>query len=71
MKDTFKRAFSRPIQLSCYAVMGFGTNHLMPSDPDAKQWVAYLLIYAAMVFLGFDSYKEGMERGIKLMEKLS
>jgi hypothetical protein len=51
--------------------MGFGTNHLMPSDPDAKQWVAYLLIYAAMLFLGFDSYKEGMERGIKLMEKLS
>lgn len=71
MKDTFKRAFSRPIQIACYAIMAFGTNQLMPSDPDAGHWVAYILIYAAMLFLGFDSYREGVERGIKLMEKLS
>ena len=71
MKDTIKRAFSRPVQIAGYIVMAVATNHLMPKDPDALQWVAYLLIYAAMLFLGFDSYKEGMERGIKLMEKLS
>lgn len=70
MKDTIKRAFSRPIQLACYAVMGIATNHLMPSVPDAKQWVAYILIYAAMLFLGFDSYREGMERGLGIRDKL-
>lgn len=70
MKATLKRAFSRPIQMSCYVVMGIATNHLLPDDPDALQWVAYGFIYAAMLALGFDSYREGMEAGIKLMDKL-
>ena len=70
MKDTIKRAFSRPIQLSCYAVMGISTQHLLPDKPDVMQWVAYAFIYIAMLALGLDSYNEGMERGIKIMEKM-
>jgi hypothetical protein len=70
MKEIIKRAFSRPIQLACYAVMGIATNHLLPKDPDAMQWVAYAFIYVAMLALGLDSYTEGMEKGIKVMEKL-
>ena len=71
MKDTIKRMLSRPIQLACYAVMGISTNHLLPKDPDVMQWVTYAFIYIAMLALGLDSYSEGMEKGIKVMEKLS
>jgi hypothetical protein len=70
MKEIIKRAFRRPVQLACYAVMGIATNHLLPKDPDAMQWVAYAFIYVAMLALGLDSYTEGMEKGIKVMEKL-
>jgi hypothetical protein len=70
MKEIIKLAFSRPVQLASYAVMGIATNHLMPKDPDATQWVAYAFIYVAMLALGLDSYTEGMEKGIKVMEKL-
>ncbi len=71
MKDTIKRAFSRPIQLACLIVIGIATNHLLPKDPDVMQWVTYAFIYIAMLALGLDNYREGMEKGIKIMEKLS
>ena len=71
MRDTIKRAFSRPGQIASYIVMAAATNHLMPKDPDALQWVAYGCIYASLLVVGLDNYKEGMGRGIKIMEKLS
>lgn len=67
--DTIKRAFSRPIQLSCYAVMGIATQHLLPDKPDVMQWVAYAFIYIAMLALSLDNYTEGMERGIKISSR--
>ena len=70
MKDTIKRAFSRPIQLSSYVVMGVSTQHLMPKDADTMQWLAYIFIYVAMLTLGFDSYREGFDRGLKFMSRL-
>lgn len=70
MKATIKRAFSRPIQLACYAVMGIATQHLLPKEPDALQWVAYAFIYISMLVLALDSYTEGVERGIKIMDRL-
>ena len=70
MKDTIKRMFSRPIQLSSYVVMGVSTQHLMPKDADTMQWLAYIFIYVAMLALGFDSYREGMERGLGIMDAL-
>ena len=70
MKDTIKRAFSRPIQLACYAAMGISTQYLLPDNADVMHWVAYAFIYIAMLALGLDNYNEGMERGIKIMEKM-
>lgn len=70
MKDIIKRAFSRPIQLASYAVMGVSTQHLMPKDADTLQWLAYIFIYVSMLALGLDSYREGIERGIGIMDKL-
>jgi len=70
MKDTIKRIFSRPVQLASYIVMGVSTHHLMPKDPDTMQWLAYIFIYVAMLALGFDSYREGMERGLGIMDAL-
>ena len=71
MKDTIKRAFSRPVQVVGYIAMALATNHLMPKDPDALQWVAYGFIYASLLAVGLDNYTEGMDKGIKIMEKLS
>lgn len=69
LPNTVRRAFSRPIQLSCYAVMGISTQYLLPDKPEVMQWVAYAFIYIAMLALGLDNYTEGMERGIKISSR--
>lgn len=70
MKDTIKRAFSRPIQLACYAVIGGSMQHLLPDNADVLQWVAFAFVYIALLAYGLDSYNEGFERGLKFMNAL-
>lgn len=70
MKSTLKRAFSRPIQLFSYVVVGVATQHMLPDNPDVLSWAAYVLIYMAVLAVGYDNYNEGVERGIDIMYAL-
>lgn len=71
MKDTIKRSFSRPVQMASYLVIALSTQWLVPKDADLMQWLAFGFIYVAVLAHGFDSYREGMERGIAIVEKMS
>lgn len=70
MKSTFKRAFSRPIQLACNFTTAFCTYKLLPEHPDVMQWVAYGFIWASLLAHGLDSYSEGFDRGLKVFDAL-
>lgn len=70
MKDTIKRAFSRPVQIASYIVMAVATNHLLPDNATTMQWVAYLFLWASLLAYGLDNYTEGWDRAIKLMDAL-
>lgn len=70
MKDIFKRILNRPIQLTCNVAVAICTYVLLPDSPDFNQWVAYGVIYASLLFYGYDSYTEGFERGLNVSNKL-
>jgi hypothetical protein len=70
LTDVLKRA-ARPWQLGAIALIGFCLHALLPDEPSVGEWVAYCLCYVAWLGNGMDNYREGLERGIKLMEKLT
>jgi hypothetical protein len=70
LTDVLKRA-ARPWQLGTIALIGFCLHALLPDEPSVGEWVAYGLCYVAWLANGMDNYREGLERGMKIMEKLS
>ena len=66
----FKRPI-RPFQIGSVILMGLCMHVVLPKDPSAEQWVAYGLSFLAYLINGMDNYREGLERGIKIVEKLS
>lgn len=65
------KIFKRPVQVGSIILMGLCMHVLLPKDPSAEQWVAYCLSFLAYLINGMDNYREGMERGIGIMEELS
>lgn len=61
----------RPWQIGSVILMGICMHLLLPDEPNAEQWVAYCLCFLAYLVSSMDNYREGLERGIKIMEKLS
>jgi hypothetical protein len=70
MKDTIKRAFSRPIQMSCNVVVAISAAYLLPDSATTMQWLAYIFIWVSLLFYGLDNYKEGFDRGLNFMNAL-
>jgi len=70
LTDIVKRAI-RPWQLGAIALIGFCLTSMLPEEPSVGDWVVYGLCYIAWLANGMDNYREGMERGIQIMEKLS
>lgn len=70
MKDIFKRILSRPIQMTSNVAVAICTYVLLPDSPNFNQWLAYGVIYASLLFYGYDSYTEGFERGLNVSNKL-
>ena len=70
MNSTIKRAFSRPIQMSCNVVTAISAAYLLPTDATALQWTAYLFIWVSLLVYGFDTYSEGLDRGVNIMQAL-
>jgi hypothetical protein len=69
LTDIAKRAI-RPLQLGAIVLIGFCLHALLPKEPSVEEWVAYGLCYVAWLAHGMDNYREGLERGIKIMEKM-
>ena len=68
------KIFHRPLrywQISSIILMGICMHLLLPKEPSAEQWLVYCLCFFAYLVNGMDNYREGMERGIQIMEKLS
>ena len=68
------KIFQRPLrywQISSIILMGVCMHILLPKDPSAGAWAAYGLCFFAWLVNGMDNYREGLERGIQIMEKLS
>lgn len=61
----------RPWQIGSVILMGLCMHLLLPKEPSAEQWLVYCLCFFAYLVNGMDNYREGMERGIQIMEKLS
>ena len=70
MKDTIKRAFSRPIQMSCNVVTAICAAYLLPDNANTMQWLAYMFIWVSLLAHGLDNYTEGWDRGVKTMDAL-
>lgn len=70
MKSIIRRAFSRPIQMSCNAVTAISAYYLLPDHPSALQWTAYGFIWVSLLTFGLDSYNEGIATGIRVAEAL-
>ena len=67
------KIFQRPLrywQISSIILMGVCMHILLPKEPSVGEWVAYCLCYVAWLANGMDNYREGLERGIHIMEKL-
>ena len=69
LADIAKRAL-RPLQLGAIVLIGFCLHALLPKEPSVEERVAYCLCYVAWLANGMDNYREGLERGIHIMEKL-
>jgi hypothetical protein len=67
MIDTIKRVLSRPIQMSCNVATAISAAYLLPDSATTIQWLAYIFIWVSLLFYGLDNYKEGFDRGVKLM----
>jgi hypothetical protein len=70
LTDITKRAL-RPWQLGAIVLIGVCLHALLPKEPSVGEWVAYGLCYVAWLANSMDNYREGLERGINIMEKLS
>ncbi len=61
----------RPWQIGSVILFGICMHLLLPDEPNAAHWGVYFLCFLAYLVNGMDNYREGLERGIKIMEKLS
>lgn len=68
------KAFKRPLrpwQIGSVITMGLCMHLMLPDEPTSLEWLAYALGFFAYLVNGVDNYREGIEEGIKIMEKLS
>lgn len=70
MKQTIKRAFSRPYQMAAHIGLAVCLYQLMPDTPPLHYWAYYLGAWGALLLHGFDSYAEGFDRGVAIMNRL-
>jgi hypothetical protein len=49
---------------------GLCAHIILPEDPSTLEWVAYFVSFLAVAVYGMDNYREGIETGIKIMEKM-
>ncbi len=61
----------RWLQVGAIALIGFCLHALLPDEPSVGEWVAYGLCYVAWLANGMDNYRQGIETGIKIMEKMA
>jgi hypothetical protein len=67
------KAFKRPLrpwQIGSVILMGICMHMMLPAEPTSLEWLAYALGFFAYLANGMDNYREGLERGIHIMEKL-
>jgi hypothetical protein len=68
--NTIKRIFGRKWQVFSYITFGLSAGQLLPEDPSVLQWAAYVMCFIAFLVNGLDHYAEGIEKGIKIMDKI-
>jgi hypothetical protein len=66
----FKRPL-RPWQIGSTIVTGLCMHLMLPKEPNAVEWAAYALCFFAFLVNGMDNYREGIEVGINITEKLT
>ncbi|WP_396190058.1 hypothetical protein [Flavobacterium sp.] len=68
--NTIKRFFGRKWQVFAFIAFGVSIAYLTPRDMSMLHWAAYVLCFIAFLVNGLDHYAEGIEKGIKIMDKI-